>query len=274
MTCKGRLSHAKKSLKILIQIPDIEIIFVDYSCPELSGEWVKKFYPTVNVIKVEGELYFNISKARNAGVKAAAYDWLCFIDADILLTKDFVYYIMGNIIPGSLYTFVESKELAGIAGTCVVHRDDLAIVGGYDEAYRGWGGEDADLYMCLELAGIKRQTLSSCLVSEVIRHSNLERTRHHQQKDLRISQTIATLYRSFKYALLSQTGKTPTLKVRNEIYDQCSEHVYAAIRELRPLVKVELQLPLSRAMVFRWVQSKHKICIELDLRPLFTDQSP
>ncbi len=71
-TCKGRLEHLRATLPHLMDLPDCEVVVVDYDCPERSGDWVRAEYPSAIVAKVEASPLFNVSHARNVGAAAAS----------------------------------------------------------------------------------------------------------------------------------------------------------------------------------------------------------
>ena len=88
--CKGRLEHLKKTLEfVMAQKNDVEVIVVDYDCPDNAGNWVEQAFPSVKVVRSDQQTIFNASKARNLGLKAATSEFVCFLDADICIPSDF-----------------------------------------------------------------------------------------------------------------------------------------------------------------------------------------
>jgi len=77
-TCKGRLDHLKESLPAMVAQGAKEVIVVDYSCPDGTGDYVAVTYPDVRLVRVEGEQHFSNWKARNAGAEVATGDMLRF----------------------------------------------------------------------------------------------------------------------------------------------------------------------------------------------------
>src|SRR5438270_11931917 len=92
-TCKGRLEHLKLSLPAMVSQACNEVIVVDYSCPQMTGEFVTANFPGVRVVSVEGEETFSNWKGRNAGAAAATSDGLVFIDADTILADGAIDWI-------------------------------------------------------------------------------------------------------------------------------------------------------------------------------------
>lgn len=122
------------------------------------------------------------SRSRNAGARQARHPLLVLIDSDVLLNSDALaaYARFLDQRPGwLLYGYVgleaegpsallpqvavnwrdprfswdgahlmptdklmNSSHLCGFGGNFAVHRDSLLAIGGFDEAFIGWGGED------------------------------------------------------------------------------------------------------------------------------------
>src|SRR5437762_7944 len=88
-TCMGRLAHLQQSLGAAAAQSGCSCVLVDYSCPERCGDWAQQHHPTVKVVRVANQTQFSPSRARNAAMAAADAPWLCFFDADVILTPDF-----------------------------------------------------------------------------------------------------------------------------------------------------------------------------------------
>ena len=102
-TCKGRLSHLKETLPDLARAPDIEVVVVDYDCPDGAADWVRSSGPDVRIVAVEDRPLFSASTARNLGAAAATADWLAFVDADVRSARDLRLQILGDLLqPGGL----------------------------------------------------------------------------------------------------------------------------------------------------------------------------
>jgi glycosyltransferase involved in cell wall biosynthesis len=88
-TCKGRLEHLKQSLPALMAT-GMEVIVVDYDCPDQAGAWVQANWPQARVVAVSDRPRFNRSAARNLGAAAATGEWLVFLDSDAIAAPAFV----------------------------------------------------------------------------------------------------------------------------------------------------------------------------------------
>lgn len=107
---------------------------------------------------------FNRAAARNAAARKATGDVLVFSDADTipdLLAVDTAItaarrhggvwwpfteyrYLAATVQPGDNLASAAAEEIypASVGGTLVVRRDVFAELGGFDERFREWGGED------------------------------------------------------------------------------------------------------------------------------------
>ena len=150
-TCKGRLHHLKQTLPRVVGQPDVSCVVVDYACPDNTTDWVAANFPQVRVVHVTGEAGFSASRARNLGAQAADAAWLAFFDADILWSPDFAKTVIPQLRPGHFYRAKPITQQTW--GSVICHRQDFEAVGGYDEAFTGWGGEDDDLLARLTMLG-------------------------------------------------------------------------------------------------------------------------
>ena len=194
-TCKGRLSHLQQTLPRVAQQPNVECIVVDYGCPEQCGDWVAANYPGVKVVRVGPTQTFNASRARNAGAAVATAPWLGFFDADILLEPDFSVRVMPELKPGNFYR--AHPVTYQTWGSIICQRDDFSRVGGYDECYSGWGGEDDDLVRFLLLQNVQQVGFPAKLLSE-IGHSDEMRTQFCEIEDRWLQSRINQLYLAAK----------------------------------------------------------------------------
>ena len=175
--CKGRLHHLRQTLPLLVALGTSEVIVVDYGCPDRSGDWVEANFPGVTVVRVTDDPGFSISRARNIGASQASADWLLFVDADIFAAAGWHGWMQDQLQPGNFYrrALVEGIRDSDTHGTAICARADLAAMGGYDEVYRGWGGEDDDLYQRLILMGVAEREYPAGFVT-AIKHGDEERS--------------------------------------------------------------------------------------------------
>lgn len=161
IVCKGRLQHLKQSLPLVAGMDDLQVIVVDDDCPEHSGEWVAQNYPAVQVVRPSEPRPFNLARARNLGATAVTAPWIVFMDADVLAKPPFAHWLAQRRDPGFFYC--NSQEVPELLGTFVCTTQAFKAVGGYDENFRSWGGEDADIYRRLEQAGYAKVAIPAAL---------------------------------------------------------------------------------------------------------------
>ncbi|MGB8315798.1 MAG: glycosyltransferase family A protein [Aestuariivirga sp.] len=152
-TCKNRLSHLKQTLPLMLQQSYSEVIVVDYGCEQGTAAWVKQNYPKAKVVQVKDDPVFSLALARNIGAKTASHEFLCFIDADVVIYQDLGEWLKRNNDPMRLYLYPVQRERE-LSGFAMMAREQFLRIGGYDEAFRGWGGEDKDLYERLQSTGL------------------------------------------------------------------------------------------------------------------------
>jgi hypothetical protein len=229
-TCKGRLEHLKASLPAMLVQGADEVIVVDYSCPEGTGEFVASNFPSARVVSVAGEEHFSNWKARNAGAALATSDVLVFVDADTILAGGAIDRLAANF-PPRVYGFFDSPtsrafndggpRLASnqLKGFHVIPAPAFRRAGGYDEVLEGYAaGADTDLEERLQMIGVGRHPLEAGLIASVIQHDAPSRTQHHAYP-VKTSYAAGLLYRTAKRALLHARGKAELpLRVRHDLY--------------------------------------------------------
>jgi hypothetical protein len=151
-TCKARLEHLKQTLPTLLAM-GMEVVVVDYDCPDRAGAWVRDNCPQARVVEVSDRPYFSPSTARNRGA-AAAGEWLVFLDADVSAAPAFVAAVRGLIQPDVF--LIADPRPRGLWDALVVARRDFDAVGGYDEVFEGWGDEDVELTARLAIGGVRQ----------------------------------------------------------------------------------------------------------------------
>lgn len=175
--CMGRLKHAMLSIPPLVSF-GYEIILVDYSCPEKSGIWITKTHK-VRVVNVEGERWFNLSRARNAGAAASASDWICFLDADVVLCSAMLERFKSLMQRENCY-YGSTKTHGHVT---LVRSKDYLAAGRFDESLHGYGGQDIDFQNRLGKMGLQFIPLAP-LGCRHIDHENDLRIVFHENDDM------------------------------------------------------------------------------------------
>jgi glycosyltransferase involved in cell wall biosynthesis len=229
-TCMGRLSHLKLSLPKTVAQAAREMIVVDFSCPDGSGEYVRANTPAVQVVTVEGQSHFSNWRARNSGARVATSDVLVFVDADTLLADGAIEWLAEHLPPRA-YGFFTAKDSAAsnrrgpamgsnqLKGFHVVPSAAFRKVGGYDEVFEGYAsGADTDLEDRLGLIGLKRFPLDRRIVDSVVEHDTASRLQHHKVS-ISESYFAGLLYRTAKLHVLRLVRKTELdLATRRRLY--------------------------------------------------------
>jgi len=222
--CKGRLHHLKQTLPLLAAQPDTESVVVDYACPQGTRRWVKEHFPQVKVVAVDDDSGWCVARARNLGATAATAARFCLIDADIKVRGGFVSWIRANSRPDHFYRALPLGM--DVWGTFVCPAEYFWRAGGYDEAFRGWGGEDDDLYMRLEDIGCTPSGFPASLL-EPIQHGDAERVAFHEVKDHTASHRVNQIYIAAKTDLAKILGRALSLEERKRLFSEAQRGVLA-----------------------------------------------
>lgn len=147
-------------------IKNWEFIFVEQINPDTSNYNVIGYTKGIadNHIFLEYQGAFNKSWCMNVGARVAKSEWLCFIDADMLFGKEYLYFahIWKSNIPIKFFvgwdTIIKlpgkSEPVARLIRNTVLtaggvfwcNKDFYWELGGMNENYFGYGGEDNDFW--------------------------------------------------------------------------------------------------------------------------------
>ena len=238
-TCKGRLAHLKQTLPLVVDQPEVSCVVVDYDCPDNTADWVVANFPQVTVLRVTGEAGFNAARARNLGARAANAPWLAFFDADILWSPQLAATVIPRLEVGHFYR-ADPLTLQSW-GSIICHRQDFAEIGGYDEAFAGWGGEDDDLLARLAMLGRVSKGFPAFLVDE-ISHADDARVRFHEVKDRAVQRRINALYFQIKLDAMRLMGDTLSLETRQALFGEVRRAISLAAEAGSLTAAVEVTL--------------------------------
>lgn len=225
-TCKGRLHHLRESLpRILAQRPD-EVVVVDYACPDGAGAWVEANHPGVKVVRAGHDAEFNLAHARNLGAGACSAEWLCFIDADILVEDGWVEWMRAELSPWCFYRAESSDSDLDVTGTVICSKAHFDAIEGYDEVFRNWGGEDIDLYNRLLLQRLGEARFPGRFVRSIA-HDDAERFRYSALKHRGLSIVMNECYAQAKQLIMAVQGnrRELPLDVRNALMEQVRRQI-------------------------------------------------
>lgn len=216
-TCKNRLHHLQQTLPLWVAEGPDEIVVVDYGCPQGTGDWVEANWPQVTVVRVDDDPGFCVARARNLGAAVVESEWICFIDADIFVAAGWVTWMREHLNGGCFYRAapVNGVREPEIWGTVIVQQGAWREIGGYDEFFFAWGGEDADLYDRLAQSGRIEHDYPNGYVG-VIHHSDEERFAYSKFKSKRDNRSFHNFYRYAKYVWMTVAGVAGDLPVEQK----------------------------------------------------------
>jgi hypothetical protein len=158
---------------------------------------VKKF-PLINwrvIVNEADHEWRNPAKVINVGIRHASKTHIMVMGPDSEMATDIIYQLrmMADLHPQSFFTgsvaFVDYSYDHGNAiadndkpeclyyGSIFTRREYLIAVGGYDEEYDNWGGEDDNVRARLQLYGLKKIKAPNCLLLHRELRGELETTR-------------------------------------------------------------------------------------------------
>lgn len=227
-TCKGRLHHIQKTLPLLVAHAPAEIILVDYGCPDNVGDWVASNYSSVIVVRVNDDDGFCAARARNFGARAASSPWIFFIDADIQVSADLFTWMENHLDQRFFYRAgrEDGSRKRDTWGTFICSRKIFEAISGYDEVFRGWGGEDDDMYRRLSYFGLIEAEYPGEFVTP-IEHDDVERLTFYAIKERDIHHCINWFYIEAKMQMMAIRGRRaqPPLQVRLDIMQQVTTSI-------------------------------------------------
>src|SRR4051812_11919787 len=216
--CMGRLAFLRRTLPVFLQQPAMRYCLVDYACPEACGTWVERGFPAevaagrVAIERVTGEALFHKTRAHNLGARraiAAGAEILCFLDADTLVRPALGAWLAANAGPGHFLIAARTtsgRHVRSTGGLLVVAAADFVAAGMFDEAFRGWGGEDVEMRLRLHLGrGLAYGDVPLDLI-EPIPHSDAARGRFSATADIRASERHNRLIVERKVRAWTGTG--------------------------------------------------------------------
>jgi glycosyltransferase involved in cell wall biosynthesis len=246
-SCKNRLHHLKQTLPRMVKQSNAEVIVVDYGCTQGTTDWVQANFPQVKIVRVDDDMGWSAARARNLGAAKATTEWLCFIDADIILKADLGLWVSHHACDGFLYQ-ADPMPSPDAKGTAICQRDAYLKVGGYDEAYRGWFPEDGDFYDSLVDIGIKRAGFSANFLVPIA-HGDEERALGNPEEMASREQSMRTalVYRMAKKDIVRLTGKVLALEVRKNLL----QNIMAQVKKFHASAQLQdgqITLSLNQGM--------------------------
>jgi glycosyltransferase involved in cell wall biosynthesis len=229
--CKARLQYLRRSLPTFVEQSESEVIVVDYDCPDNTRGWVTTNFPAARVVAVTDVPYFNLSHARNVGAREARASWILFCDADNLLASSYSAELFSRVSPGSFLRTLRETRF-GIRP----HNVPLACeaqtywsLGGFDDAFQGWGVEDREFVDRLTRSGI-REVLCPPHLVDTLPHGNAERSGFYEH-EMEVSMAINNYYCQVKQRYFETTGRWFSDEQRHSTYERVEQAVLESLAD-------------------------------------------
>jgi hypothetical protein len=207
-TCKGRTQHVVQTLpKNLADNPDARFVLLDYCDPGPlrnylwanhradigSGRLTLYSYfgaldpalaeTTLGNRVAPPDIPFHMAHAKNMAARCAireGADVLVTLDADNFAGPDFAQYVAANLGERSVlcpdFSLINAmphgpdRPARGYAGRLAIRAQDFIKLGGYDNEFDTWRGEDFDLLFRLDRSGYSRRSIDNRFLNAV-RHN-------------------------------------------------------------------------------------------------------
>lgn len=161
--CVALMNRGENFLKMLqswkdLDDPHRELIVADFGSTDIDVRPAVAGAGRVRIAQLPPP--FNRSRGLNAAAACARGELLFFLDADIILPKEFCSTIRAHVRPGQAYfpicySLHEASPADPSApgwwrkegyGMCGFHHDDFRRLRRWDESFVRWGGEDNELF--------------------------------------------------------------------------------------------------------------------------------
>lgn len=158
---------------------NFEVVVVADGCTDDTERFLARYQPgyALSWITTPGR---HAAHARNRGAHVARADVLLFSDDDMIprpgwLARNLALHelpgrvgISRQVLPAQLESGATLSKVSGwwnaVGGSLSMHAELFAEVGGYDDSFGEYGGEDADLGYRLKLAGADFRFLPEAVV--------------------------------------------------------------------------------------------------------------
>ena len=245
-----------------------EVVVVDYDCPDRTKDWVAAHFPTVRIAIVTEAPIFNLSRARNVGARLAQAPWLAFCDADNLLAPSFASDLQTRMVPGTYLRALRNTPLGPQKRwtPLVCEAATFWAVGGFDDAFRGWGPEDQEFVDRLDRSGIKEVRGTAALV-ETLPHGNAARSTYYEHT-IDVSAVISHHYAQIKRRYFETRSQWFNDSQRHSTYREVEQAVLASLTELEgdaifDIRIVESTPPWTARLTARAIRNFHRTGLPL-----------
>lgn len=185
--CMNRQRNLLKALPTWLATAADEIIVVDWSSTQpLAQQLAHIDDPRLKVVRIEGEKRWVLTHAFNVGLRMAQHERIFKLDADIVLTPEFLErntFGPGEFVRGFWKTAVDAgdPDQRYINGSFGAFKNDLRPLGYYNERILTYGWDDSDLYG--RLVGTLGR-VGRLLAYDSVRHLAQDETERLQYQDV------------------------------------------------------------------------------------------
>ena len=160
--CVALMNRGENFLKMLaswraLHDDNFELVVADFGSTDVDVRGAIADTRRARIVQLHGP--FNRSVGLNAAAAGATGELLFFLDADLVLPKEFCSTVRAHVRPGQAYFPICYSLRQGSPpdpsaagwwrhtgfGLCGFHRDDFARIR-WDESFTRWGGEDNELF--------------------------------------------------------------------------------------------------------------------------------
>ncbi len=189
-TSMGRRAHLERSLPSWLSYTPCNIVVVDWSCPQHSGDWAEEQSARVLAVRDTAE-HFHKTAALNIGIRRALTEiqsvwsgqgWVMVLDADTVILPGFWTHVVDHARPDRFMFMAGDPEKKDLSGLLLATAQTWASAP-YDERFQGWGLEDWDQRCRMHFdRGLDFDSIPSRF-AEPLRHSDDLRVAHQADPD-------------------------------------------------------------------------------------------
>ena len=183
-SCMNRNDMLVQTVPTWLKFPVKEILIVDWNSNEKVSDTLKNHNirdERIRIVRVDNELFYQHSLARNLKIKEVETEWVLSVDADVKIFNSFfdnIYVLNGR----KYYCLPLAGEMDSRFGTTLFRKMDYIAIGGCNTNMKGWGYEDLDLADRMIRSGCKHLTFNKdCLFH--IQHDDIRRTENCEVKN-------------------------------------------------------------------------------------------
>jgi hypothetical protein len=275
----NRTEHLQQTLlqNILDNPPsagvEVEFVIMDYNDKSGLKDWLFSNPMLIEYLKngtiryagtTEPEVYCG-THARNMAQRVATGDFVCVLDADNFLGKNFVGILADvfrkdpNAFVAPSRPFVRSLPVDewGCDGRIALSKENFFRLGGYDERIRSYGGADLQLIRRAIYYGLRHHEIADKRYLSVIPHSDEARL-HYYYRDDEMRQVAVARIRSYR-------GQNSSQRAWRRIKEAVTQHMQVNRDGRYGLGHVQVWTgsdfkSVELLPVVGWSMSKYHIC--------------